>query len=496
MFVIKNFEPRTYQTSICKTIDKNNTLVVLPTGLGKTKVAIIATIERLNKFPGTKALILAPTKPLVNQIYEEYKNCSEVELITSLNGTIAPVKRKTLFEQADIIVATPQTIQSDLQNNRISLEKVSLLVIDEAHRSRDNYANTIVTKRYLEEAKNERILALTASPGGTRKKIKEICENLNIEKVEIRTDDHEEVKPYVQKKEITWIDVQLPEEFKEALNLMQSVYISTVSRLKAYGLTKPTNIVNKKDLLMFQIRMQNEIRYGNKAAFQKISVVAQCIKLMHAIELLETQGATSLNSYFKKLKSETSKAAKNILNNASIEKAIKMVDKLVENKTQHPKVEKVKELVKEQIAKKSDSSIMIFANFRFMVNELVNQLNEMDNINAVKLIGQKEGLTQKEQINAIREFEDGTYNCIVATSIGEEGLSLEAADLAVFYEPVASEIRTIQRTGRVGRTKEGKVVALIAKGTRDEAYYWAAKRKEQVMRNTLNKMQSGQTTLK
>ena len=496
MFVIKNFEPRTYQKSICKTIEDHNTLVVLPTGLGKTKVAIMASVERLNKVYNSKVLVMAPTKPLANQICEEFKNCSEVEMITQLNGTLAPAKRKTLFEQANVIVATPQTIQSDLNNNRISLSDVSLLVIDEAHRSRDKFANTVVTQKYLEQAKNQRVLALTASPGGTKQKIKDICQNLNIEKVEVRTDDHEEVQPYIQKKEITWIDVQLPEEFKETLKLIQSVYTATVSRLKSYGLTKPTSIINKRDLLMFQTRMRNEIKFGNKAAFQKISVVAQSIKLMHAIELLETQGATSLKSYWDKLKEETSKASKNILNNASISKAIKITDDLIKNQTQHPKIEKVKELVEEQLKKKPDSSVMIFANFRFMVNEIVNNLNKMKNINAVKLIGQKEGLSQKEQINTIKEFEEGKYNCIVATSIGEEGLSLEAADLAIFYEPVASEIRTIQRTGRVGRTKEGRVVALIAKGTRDEAYYWAAKRKEKIMKNTLNKMQTGQTTLK
>ena len=120
----------------------------------------------------------------------------------------------------------------------------------------------------------------------------------------------------------------------------------------------------------------------------------------------------------------------------------------------------------------------------------------MKEVRAAKLVGQKEGLSQKEQMQIIQDFEDKKYNCLVATSIGEEGLSLEAADLAIFYEPVASEIRTIQRKGRVGRTKEGKIIALITKNTRDEAYYWVAKRKENVMKETLSKMQKDQTTLK
>ncbi|MDP4012694.1 MAG: DEAD/DEAH box helicase [Candidatus Nanoarchaeia archaeon] len=496
MFIIKNFEPREYQKAIAKTIESNNTLVVLPTGLGKTKVAIIAIVKRLNKIPGSKALILAPTKPLANQIYEEFKNCTEVEFITCLTGAMPPKKRLTLFEQADIIVATPQTIQSDLKNNRISLEKVSLLCIDEAHRSRDKFANTIVAKKYQEHAKDQRIIALTASPGGTKQKIKDICNNLNIEKVEIRTDEDPDVVPYIQKKDITWLDIKLPKEFEETLQLISSIYKASLEKLKNYGLTKPLSIINKKDLLLFQNRIRNEIRFGNKSAFQKASVCAQAIKLMHAVELLETQGATSLKSYWDKLKEETSKASQRILSNASIEKAIKLTEDLIEKKIEHPKITVLSKLVKEQIDSNKEANIMIFANYRFMVEEIVKNINNLEGIKAVKLIGQKEGLSQKEQINTIKEFEEGKYNCIVATSIGEEGLSLEAADLAIFYEPVASEIRTIQRIGRVGRTKEGKVIVLIAKGTRDEAYYWSAKRKENIMKNTLSNIQKGQTTLK
>ncbi len=492
MFAIKNFQPRIYQSSICKTIESSNTLVVLPTGLGKTKIAILAAINRLNAIPGSKALILTPTKPLTNQIFEEFKECADVKFITQLTGATPPIKRATLFSQADIIIATPQTIQSDLQKNRISLEDVSLLCVDEAHRSRMKFANTVVAQAYVSQAKNQRILALTASPGGTRQKIREICENLCIEKTEIRADDHEEVIPYTQKKEVTWVNVNLPEEYKETLDLIEAVYNSTLGKLRSCGLTKPIKLINKRDLLKFHAIAQSEIRHGNKPAFYKISTVAQAIKLMHAIELLETQGAQSLKRYWEKLSKETTKASAIIRNNKNIVKAIELTSKI---KATHPKMLKLTELIQEQLKNNPDSSIMVFASFRFTVDEIVKNLNTVEGIRAIKLVGQKEGLSQKEQVQIIRDYEDKKYNCIVATSIGEEGLSLEAADLAIFYEPVASEIRTIQRTGRVGRTKEGKVIALITKGTRDEAYYWVAKRKENIMKSTLFKMQEDQAKL-
>jgi Fanconi anemia group M protein len=102
-------------------------------------------------------------------------------------------------------------------------------------------------------------------------------------------------------------------------------------------------------------------------------------------------------------------------------------------------------------------------------------------------------MTQKEQLKRITDFKEGKHNTLIATSVGEEGLDIPSMDLAVFYEPVASEIRSIQRRGRVGRHNMGRVVVLITKGTRDEGYYWSSKKKETVMKRTLNKMKNGTT---
>ena len=113
----------------------------------------------------------------------------------------------------------------------------------------------------------------------------------------------------------------------------------------------------------------------------------------------------------------------------------------------------------------------------------------------ISLIGQsgEKGLSQKEQIDAVKDFEAGVYNCLITSSIGEEGLHISSADIAIFYEPVASEIRTIQRRGRVGRTKLGKIIFLITKDTRDEANFYSAGRKEKKMKEILKGMQAQKT---
>jgi Fanconi anemia group M protein len=102
----------------------------------------------------------------------------------------------------------------------------------------------------------------------------------------------------------------------------------------------------------------------------------------------------------------------------------------------------------------------------------------------------KKGLKPREQIEVLDKFRKGDYNVLVATSVAEEGLDIPSADLVIFYEPVASEIRTIQRRGRTGRHREGEVMVLIAEGTRDENMRKAAQKKEENMYRSVQRVRS------
>jgi Fanconi anemia group M protein len=91
-------------------------------------------------------------------------------------------------------------------------------------------------------------------------------------------------------------------------------------------------------------------------------------------------------------------------------------------------------------------------------------------------------------VEIIEKFSKGEFNVLVATSVAEEGLDIPSTDLVVFYEPVPSEIRTIQRRGRTGRRRPGRVVVLVTKDTRDEIYYYSARRKEKRMHQELERL--------
>lgn len=480
--LLVGMEQRSYQKHIVETAKDKNTLVCLPTGLGKTNIAIMIAAARLKQFPKSQILILAPTKPLVSQHLSSFRKFLSLEenQFVVVTGEVPPEKRK-LHYLKKIIFATPQTIQKDLENERFSLQSFSLLVIDELHHAVGKYAYPYIAKKFLKESSQARILGLTASPGSSRQKIQEICRNTGIEAVEVRTEKDEDVLPYVKQRDVEWVEVSLPDSFRKIQELFENAYDRRAKKLK---------IKSKRDLLSFQKSLQASVQKGNKSAFGLLSLIAQALKIEHAQTLLETQGISILRTYLKNLREDQSKAAQILLNDAEFSNGIYLAEGLFQKGSRHPKMSKLCSIVEGQIRENPKSKIIIFANFRETVKEICAILKNVENIYPITLVGQRD-LSQKEQLEILKKYENEA-NCLITTSIGEEGLSLEAADLAVFYEPVPSEIRQIQRSGRVGRTKVGKIVVLVTVKTRDEAYRWAAYHKEKRMRKTLSEMKQRQ----
>ena len=496
MYSIKDFTPRHYQEEILKTSKENNTLVVLPTGTGKTKIGILTAIERLNQNKISNILVISPTKPLSSQIQKEFIENTNIpkEKIILLTGMIAPKKRQELWESAMVIIATPQTIQKDLESERISLTSTSLLIVDECHRSKENFANTKVANIYISQSKFPRILALTASPGGTKKKIEEVANNLHIEAYEIRTE--EDIQEFIQKKEIKYLEVTLPPDLKILHSLIKNSYKLKLKELSKVGFTKPIYLVNKSDLILLQQKFRSNLSNKDPLIFYGLSLTALLIKLDYAVELLETQGLEPLKDFWNKLSIEETKAAKAILKMSEIQKAISLTSELIKKEVRHPKVYMLKGIVKKDLEENLKARIIVFANYRNTIDLLIKELNSISKVKATKLIGQKSGLTQKEQISTISDFENGKFNVLVCSSIGEEGLSIKGATTAIMYDQgSSSEIRKIQRAGRVGRLEAGKIISLLTTDTREMGYHWASKRKENIMKNTLKDLQERQSTL-
>jgi ERCC4-related helicase len=491
--------PREYQQKIFETCVEKNCLVVLPTGLGKTLIALMLTIERMKKFPGEKVVFLAPTRPLVEQHLAFFKkHLPELFAeLTVFTGQISAGERKKLWQNSDIIFSTPQCVGNDLKKNLYDVKDVCLLIEDEAHRCVKNYDYTYVAKTYMQQALHPRVIGLTASPGSDHSKIKEICRNLSIEELELKTRDSEDVKEYIQELKFEKRMIDFPEDFDYMRRLLQKILESYIQELKNRHVLFGNS--SKTGLIELQKKLMAHIAKGNKDfnSLLAVSTCSQAIKLQHAIELVETQTLSSFNDYLKDLfKQAADKKSKGVVKlvskpefNLTYLKSNEMLAKGIE----HPKVEELINLVKAEKLENDKIRILVFTQFRNTASIISNQLNKIQGIKSKVFVGQMKktnqagdtGLSQKEQKKMIIDFSSGEINVLCATSIGEEGLDIPEVNLVVFYEPVPSAIRKIQRSGRTARLIAGKLIMLITKGTRDEIYYYVANAKEKKMHKVI-----------
>ena len=497
--MIKNFTPRLYQETILATAVNKNTLVVLPTGMGKTNIFLMLAAQRLRQYPNSRILFIGPTKPLIDQylaVFKEYFDIGEDKMAV-FTGMISPEKRAELWKTSQIIFSTPQGLENDIISSRINLEEVSLLGVDEAHRAVGDYAYVFVAQQYQKRARFPRILALTASPGSDMEKIKEVCKNLYIEDIEVRTEQDPDVSPYIQEIKVEWVKIDIPPIFTEVQKFLADFIKDRMQKLKNWGILHRTDLryVSKKDLLQLQAQLRGRAASGEKdfVLWNAISVLAELMKVYHALELLETQGIPALFKYMERLQSDSAstkvKAVKNIVQDLNWRSALIKTQRLWDEKVEHPKLIELQRLVEHEIKENKDTKLIVFNQYRDNALDIKEKLNKIEGIKAEIFVGQTKkgetGYTQKEQKAVLDKFRVGEFNILVATSIGEEGLDIPKVDLVIFYEPIPSAIRTIQRKGRTGRLEKGRVIILVAKNTRDEAYSWSAHHKQKRMYRNL-----------
>lgn len=500
-------EARLYQQVLAADVlKKGNTMIVAPTALGKTIVATLVAADRLEKVKNSKILVLAPSKPLAIQHESTFKEFLTVPC-SSITGAVKTDERVKRWEESQIICATPQTVESDLLKGRYSLKDVSLVVFDECHHGVGSYSYVYLASRYVKESKFNLILGLTASPGSDKEKIKEVCDNLYIQSIVVKTEEDNDVRPYFNPVAIDWVRVKMSSELEKIKTHIDKALKIRLKGLKNMGVIRTVS-VNKLDILKARGRVQSAIARSvnpKKECFQAIYILSAVINIQHSQELIETQGVVTFNKYVARLRKKKTKAAKSLIQDPNFGKAIYLAREAEKHGLEHPKLKKVTDIIKKELgqngqtklqsdryvkdADQKSSKIMVFTQYRDSL-EMIHQKLEKEGIKSAKFFGQasrdgEKGLTQKEQKEIIKAFKIGEYDVLLSTSVAEEGIDIPAVDLVILYEPVPSEVRMIQRRGRTGRKRSGRVKVLITNGTRDEGYYWASVNKERRMKHQL-----------
>lgn len=466
-------ELRKYQMEIVKSILCNgNTLVVLPTGLGKTLIAFAVGIKR------GSMIFLSPTKPLAKQHYQNFfnlTNCPEGE-VALITGEVKKKDRLSLYSKP-FVFATPQTVEKDL--NEVNLWH-AVAVFDEAHRAVGKYAYVKIAQSLPKETL---IVGLTASPGGDVDRIDEVLKNLKIKNVEIRTEGDPDVMEYVKKKKVKWITTSLPPRMMVIRAKLTRVLDREKEKLESYGF----KIIESKKYLA-ELAKELEGVNGNLkySLFTSYGII---VNLVHALELLETQGLKALKDYWEGLKVKAREGGRvarilvSLLKEIGFEEELKKAE---EEGVEHPKVEKLIQLLEDK--RKGGEKGIVFVQYVDQIDYLLSILKEKE-IPVDKFVGKRKGYNSKRQKEVLEKLKRGEVLFLLSSSIGEEGIDIPSLDFVIFYEPVPSEIRAIQRRGRAGRLKEGEVYILFTKGTRDEAFLWASRSKEKKMIRYLRRLQ-------
>jgi Fanconi anemia group M protein len=442
---------------------KENTLLVVPTGLGKTAIALLIIAEFLRNHAGRKLIMLAPTRPLCYQHHKFFLNYLildelQVEAITGEDNE--ELRRKKWKEQ--VICATPQITIGDLSRGLVRHSDISLIIFDEAHRAVGAYAYCRIGQDFVNANPKGRIVGMTASLPDDEKRVQEILLNLSIPRIEFRDEKSEDVKEYIHRTDVEWV-----------IKLLQS---NNLVKVKSFS------GISMKQLLSLRSTVEQ------KGDFEARSALISAIRLNHAITLLETQSINSFLKFFERL-SERNKGIglKKLMEDPKIRLAFELARGASILGLEHPKMGELKKFLK---SLRQNEKAIVFSSYRDSVEDIVTNLSK-DGYKVRSLIGRSgRGQSQNEQIKTIEDMNKGIFDILVATQVGEEGLDISECNLVVFYDNVPSAIRLIQRRGRTGRRNSGKVIVLVAKGTKDEAYYWSSQRKLQKSRHVTTKLKN------
>jgi Fanconi anemia group M protein len=528
---------RQYQQDIVLKSLYRNSLVVIPTSLGKTIIALLICLDILLNWKNSKILILAPTRPLVFQHFNLFKKYTPLtNQYVALTGKTAPEIRKVLWNSSGIRVyfATPELVNNDLCNNFLNKDDFYLIVYDEAHRAVKDYSYTHISSQFYNNADNKNsplVIGLSASPGHTEDKIKEICANLFIEQIVSKEERDDDVFPYVYDTNIEYHRVILDNYHREISAILTSMIYDNINWLIKNKLLKKkrANSVYKKDLLSLKDYITSKLdpKAPNLFLITALRYQSLSMILLYCRDLIESQGAFALRKFLNNSKENSTNKSYNhlfldtrlqqieeILNKNTgqtapkLTKLLSIIDQFLKSEVMdvfdHKKntwpefsqnsainrsIREERLPIAQSISSIAQKKVLVFSQYRDTLEEITVFLEE-NGIRCRGFYGQSsrhgiKGLSQDKQLSILNDFREGKFPVLVATSVAEEGLNIPNVDLVLFYEPVPSEIRFIQRKGRTGRFSNGKVVILVSEDSIDVKYLEASKRKLFKMQSSL-----------
>ena len=437
---------RDYQLEISKTAVLCNTLVSLPTGLGKTLIASVVLYNFYRWFPTGKVIFLAPTLPLVNQ---QVKACYDIMGIpvtdtALLTGKVAAKERQVLWNGRRVFFCTPQTVQRDIDSGGCPAQRVVCVVFDEAHKASGSYAYTKVVEQLETAGARYRILGLSATPGTGIKQIQEVVTALRIQKIEARLEDDPSVKKYVHERHSEIITVQQSSAITNIERMLNDLIAPLLERLRSgNGLAMIRGNATLTPWCIIRAREEYHTRTQDHSLDSYFYAAHSLI--MVRSEIRKT-GIGMVRSKIIQLKNDPKGIMASIVKGKEFQAVWEAVlrassdpnnvnEPAEDRKLNNPKLLKLDEILTEHFERAracgKSSRAIVFSQWRDSVSEIVAVLSSNQPLLRPRhFVGQGKstggankqnvdqscvslkGMKQKEQQRVIKEFQEGKFNIL------------------------------------------------------------------------------------
>lgn len=447
------------------------------------------------------------------------------EDVVELTGADSLETRGGAYREKKVFCMTPQTMVNDLNRGIIDIKKIVLVVFDEAHRATGDYAYSLIQKKIRETGGICRTIALSATPGNSISTVKEVLDNLNITKIEIRTE--EELQKYLKHKEIEVVGICKEVQIQyicQKIDKLLSCLRTKISECVCLDQEAKLMPKDGKSLTYKSLKRLADSYTQNIEAYQELiptkysrilPVINNMQSLLFGKRLLVEQGLPPFEEFFRQYREDVVLDIKRARKDKEYKPDI--VRRELIQKTELRDVAEALRLSKlkfgihskllilhkilrtffsSELTIEQQSKAIVFVQSRKVATEIVEYLKKkavlqprrqksqgsesqpweqgvsQQDIRVSLFVGQatrhgSKGMDAVEQQRAIAGLKSGELNVLVATSVGEEGLDLGEVDLIVCFDSGLTPIRMVQRMGRTGRQRKGRVIMLLTSSEKE-----------------------------
>ncbi|XP_078408403.1 interferon-induced helicase C domain-containing protein 1 [Cetorhinus maximus] len=507
---VPEIQLRDYQQEVAApALEGKNLIICLPTGSGKTRVAVYITRYHLDKMKlqgkTGKVIVLVNKVPLVDQHFRKEFNpyLKDKYSVSKISGdTQLKISFPQVVRANDIIICTAQILENQLAElndsdaDNLKISDFSLIIIDECHHTQKEGVYKSIMTRYIEQKLNNKgdaevalpqILGLTASPGvgGAKNRknaeshILQICANLDAYKIMTVKEHHaqlkDQVKDPVKKMEIA--EERTEDPFGGQIKDM-------MMKIHTYLGRNPASDFGTQSYEQWIVQKE---KTGAKEENRKLRVCAEHLrKYNDALMINDTIRMIDAYNYLtdfykdekrKKVPDDDEDVPKSKLDDTDrflitlFNAQQKKLQILAGNpQYENGKLTKLRTTILQEFTKKRNSRGIIFTKTRQNAHALQEWIEENEKfrdvgIKAHYLTGagsnsQYKHMTQNEQKEVLGKFHDGEINLLIATTVAEEGLDIKECNFVIRYGLVTNEIAMVQARGRA--RSDDSTYALVA----------------------------------